>query len=285
MERDNLTFVLRGADREWELTADTASEASQWVTELEEAIDAAAEEAQSVDTGEDEIDLFPGQGAWFRKRKAGAGNRIKSKNRCVFPFGVVNLALYDMLRCVESLVRYFTLVMGLASKNLRFNYYAEYSDGVAREKRGYVAISTKSAISCEGKLLVVGNSDAKWRLTADEADVAALWRRLLTQAVAERGASESGMPLTARLEMLLKENPDEPPTLEVINETLKAEFGLELWVRSKSLIEDRVNNAHIEKRRPKVAGAWFTKKADSSIAKSRRRWFELHGNEVRHRCS
>jgi hypothetical protein len=75
--------MLRGADREWDLTADTTAEATQWVTELSEAIEAAAEEAQAADTGEDEIDLFPAKGAWFRKRKAGNGNRIKSKNRFV----------------------------------------------------------------------------------------------------------------------------------------------------------------------------------------------------------
>jgi len=257
VERDGLSFILRGGEREWDLTADTNVEATQWVTELEEAIEAAAEEAQSSDTGEEEIDLFPSHGAWFRKRKAGAAsNRLKSANR------------------------YFTLVMGTASKNLRFNYYVEYVDGVPREKRGYIAISSKSVISCEGKLLVIANSDAKWRLTADEADIAASWRRNLLQAVTERSSSENGIPLTARLEMLLRETPDSPPSLDAINAALVAEFGDALWMQAKDVIEDRVNQAHIEKRRPRVAPSWFVKKADHG--RDRRRWFELHGNEVRY---
>ena len=53
--------------------------------QLSEAIEAASEESQNLDAGEDEIELFPSNGAWFKKRKAGgnigARNRLKARNR------------------------------------------------------------------------------------------------------------------------------------------------------------------------------------------------------------
>eukprot|EP00041_Stephanoeca_diplocostata_P038989 m.1577547 g.1577547 ORF g.1577547 m.1577547 type:complete len:2794 (+) comp25311_c0_seq11:414-8795(+) len=263
--QDAESFVVRcgdDGDRDYELSADTRTEADAWVHELTEAVAAAVDEAQSLDIGESELDLFPGMGAWFRKR--GKAQTKGSKGR------------------LNARSRYFTLALGESSKNLRFNYYGTCDSDVPTDKKGYIPISSKSTMALEGKTLVITNPDVLWRLTADEADTASRWRRLLTRAVTERAMHADNIPLLGRVAMLLAATPAAPPSLDAVLEALRGEYPPDVLEYAADDIKARVTQAHIDVDRPHLPGAWFVKKADGKIGKDRRRWFELCHNELRY---
>ncbi len=130
-------------------------------------------------------------------------------------------------------------------------------------------------------------NDVAQRLKAEEEDTAVRWEGILRQCIDDQhrlgegtAAPNEGLPLLARLTQVLEANATIPAIAD-IRTLLAREYGDEHVASYAAAIATHVEAAAVARKRPALKGAWFIKQADG-VGKDRRRWFELHGREVKY---
>ena len=189
----------------------------------------------------------------------------------------------------QSRRRYFEL------HGMEILYFVDTDIDSVADQLGAIAMSPATLIAAAGTQLTLTNPDRVWALTADTAAQAAEWEGVLFGAQAAEHAS-----FQSRLAALLAAAAPTPPDFGTLKTTLVGEFGQDSFDHFKDTVIRAIDQATASAREsapqtpalesatvpdvpaaPVIPAAWFVKKAEKR-GRDQRRFFELHGTELRY---